>query len=80
MQNDVTPTFLSAAMFRKQSAIVRPALFKPSVASQTKAAEDSRTPKPRGLNGVRKNAPASWSAAVLCRFEVVRQMQRSNIR
>jgi hypothetical protein len=35
-----------------------------------KAAEDSRTPKPRGCKGLRENAPASWSAAVLCRFVV----------
>src|SRR4051812_10308456 len=35
---------------------------------QMKAAEDSRTPKPRGGSRVGKNAPASWSAAVLCRF------------
>jgi hypothetical protein len=33
-----------------------------------KAAEDSRTPRPHGRIGVRENAPASWSAAVLCRF------------
>src|SRR5882672_4411777 len=33
-----------------------------------KAAEDSRTPRPRGRSGVREPAPASWSAAVLCRF------------
>src|SRR5882724_9938978 len=33
-----------------------------------KAAEDSRTPKPPGRSGMRENAPASWSAAVLCRF------------
>src|SRR5882672_5413409 len=36
--------------------------------SSAKAAEDSRTPKPRGSNGVQESAPASWSAAVLCRF------------
>src|SRR5712664_40819 len=35
-----------------------------------KAAEDSRTPRPRGPSSARKNAPASWSAAVLCRFLV----------
>jgi hypothetical protein len=33
-----------------------------------KAAEDSRTLKPRGLSGVRTSATAFWSAAVLCRF------------
>jgi ACS family hexuronate transporter-like MFS transporter len=33
-----------------------------------KAAEDSRTPKPRGSTGAQEHAPASWSAAVLCRF------------
>src|SRR5882724_4200659 len=33
-----------------------------------KVAEDSRTPKPRGRSGLREIAPASWSAAVLCRF------------
>jgi ACS family hexuronate transporter-like MFS transporter len=33
-----------------------------------KAAEDSRTPKPRGQSGTQEHAPASWSAAVLCRF------------
>src|SRR5437899_13037487 len=33
-----------------------------------KAAEDSRTPKSHGWSGTRGNAPASWSAAVLCRF------------
>jgi ACS family hexuronate transporter-like MFS transporter len=35
----------------------------------SKAAEDSRTPQPRGLSGAQENAPASWSAAVLCRFQ-----------
>jgi hypothetical protein len=35
---------------------------------QMKAAEDGRTPKRRGLSGTRESAPASWSAAVLCRF------------
>jgi hypothetical protein len=33
-----------------------------------KAAEDSRTPKPCGRSNVPKNALASWSAAVPCRF------------
>jgi uncharacterized lipoprotein YmbA len=33
-----------------------------------KAAEDSRTPTPCGNRGPRESAPASWSAAVLCRF------------
>jgi len=33
-----------------------------------KAAEDSRTPKLRGRNGVWDIAPTFWSAAVLCRF------------
>src|SRR5215468_10204921 len=42
-----------------------------SVWLQRKAAEDSRTPRPRGLNGTPKHAPASWSAAVLCRFQRV---------
>src|SRR5258708_23957552 len=28
----------------------------------------SRTPERHGRNGVRENAPASWSAAALCRF------------
>jgi hypothetical protein len=37
-----------------------------------KAAEDRRTPKPRGRNGVQVYAPASWSAAVLCRFGFAR--------
>src|SRR6267378_1858464 len=33
--------------------------FKSAAASrESKAAEDSRTPKPRGLNSVRENAPA----------------------
>src|SRR6266850_3137316 len=44
---------------------------------QSKAAEDSRNPKPRGRNGMRENAPVSWSAGccksrfigVLCRFQ-----------
>src|SRR5215813_11903277 len=35
-----------------------------------KAAEDSRTPRPRGRSGMRSIATASWSAAVLCRFGV----------
>jgi len=35
----------------------------------TKAAEDSRTPRPLGKSGAQSTAPASWSAAVLCRFE-----------
>jgi len=34
----------------------------------TKAAEDSRTPRPRGRSGAQSVATASWSAAVLCRF------------
>jgi hypothetical protein len=33
-----------------------------------KAAEDSRTPRPGGGIEVLCRAPASWSAAVLCRF------------
>ena len=33
-----------------------------------KAAWGCRTPKPRGRSGPQKNAPASWRAAVLCRF------------
>jgi len=33
-----------------------------------KAAEDSRTPKPRGGSGATENPPASWNAAVLRRF------------
>src|SRR6266436_5234718 len=33
-----------------------------------KAAEDSRTPRPSGNICALENAPASWSAAVLCRF------------
>ena len=37
-----------------------------------KAAEDSRTPKPCGTGGAFECARASWSAAVLCRFNVVR--------
>jgi len=35
---------------------------------QNRAAEDSSTPRPCGERSVGKNAPASWSAAVLCRF------------
>jgi hypothetical protein len=34
-----------------------------------KAAEDSRTPRPRGRRGGQSVATASWSAAVLCRFD-----------
>src|SRR4051812_45173005 len=45
-----------------------------------KTAEDSRTRKPRGWNGVGKNAPASWSAAVLCRFLYVRSEGRIRLR
>jgi hypothetical protein len=33
-----------------------------------KAAEDSRTPKPREREGLRESAPGSWSAAVFCGF------------
>ena len=36
--------------------------------SSAKAAEDSHTPKPRRSNEMQESAPASWSAAVLCRF------------
>jgi alpha-L-rhamnosidase len=38
---------------------------------QLKAAKDSRTPKPCGGSSVRVSAPASWSAAVLCRFVLI---------
>ena len=38
--------------------------------SELKAVEDSRTPKPCGGSHVRLSAPASWSAAVLCRFDL----------
>ena len=37
-------------------------------ALNSKAAEDSRTPKSRGTKSVQSVAPASWNAAVLCRF------------
>src|SRR6267154_1046509 len=36
--------------------------------TEVKAAEDSRTPRPRGRSGTLSIATASWSAAVLCRF------------
>src|SRR5712672_3223541 len=36
--------------------------------TEPKAAEDSRTPQPRGSSGAQSVATASWSAAVLCRF------------
>src|SRR5262249_25664276 len=36
---------------------------------EMKAAEDSRTPRPRGRRGMRYVATPSWSAAVLCRFD-----------
>src|SRR6266478_10045942 len=36
--------------------------------SEVKAAEDSRTPKPRGRSGAQSVATASWSAAAPCRF------------
>src|SRR5215471_10041884 len=42
------------------------------VAQGTKAAqaaENSRSPNPRRMRGVQSLAPASWSAAVLCRFD-----------
>src|SRR6266481_2363728 len=38
---------------------------------QRKAAEDSRTPKPCGNYGALERASASWSAAVLCRFQLI---------
>jgi hypothetical protein len=39
-----------------------------SLFGSRKAAEDSRTPRPRGGPAVPCRAAASWSAAVLCRF------------
>jgi len=33
-----------------------------------KAAEDSRAPRPGGVSCAHEHALASWSAAVLCRF------------
>ena len=45
-----------------------------AVINDMKAAEDSRTPKPCGRSHVPKNAVASWSAAVLCRFSAYREL------
>src|SRR5215510_8026027 len=42
----------------------------PTSTKARKAAEDSRTPGPRGRSSVQPGATASWSAAVLCRFEL----------
>jgi hypothetical protein len=45
----------------------------------SKAAEDSRTPKPCGISGRPEGAPASWSAAVLCRFKVGSETLRYSV-
>src|SRR5205823_3057611 len=54
--------------FPPRAGPVRPLLPECERWQGGKAAEDSRTPRPRGQSGVRESAPASWSAAVLCRF------------
>jgi len=38
-----------------------------------KAAEDSRTPRPRGRSNSQSLASASWNAAVFCRFFAYRE-------
>src|SRR6266704_1438894 len=50
----------------------------PGALSHSKAAEDCRTPKPSLFQGASNNAPASWSAAVLCRFRTVPAPDTSN--